>query len=272
MTNTPAVTFVIPVRHQDNARDWSLLKANLTQTIASVAAQTVTNWRGVIVANDGADLPSLPPGFEVARVQFPPNVAHDFAGGDREAFYDAFRIDKGRRVLAGMLRYPQSRFFMIVDDDDFVSNRIVEFAEANADANGWKISKGYVWGDGGAWLFKHDDFSRFCGTSLIVRGDLYRLPASVEEADPDFIKSMLGSHVRIGQILADRGTPLGVLPFRGAVYRVGHRGAHSNSTGLVRLFFANRAMLAKPVRLIGNVFRLAPIRMAQRREFFGAVS
>ena len=30
------VTFIIPVRHQDNARDWGLLKANLTQTVASI--------------------------------------------------------------------------------------------------------------------------------------------------------------------------------------------------------------------------------------------
>ena len=39
------VTFIIPVRHQDNARDWSLLKANLDQTIASVSNQTNDDWR-----------------------------------------------------------------------------------------------------------------------------------------------------------------------------------------------------------------------------------
>jgi hypothetical protein len=268
----PVVTFVIPVRHQDNAKDWGHLKANLTQTIASVAAQSRNNWRAVIVANEGADLPAVPLGFEIERVQFPPNPAHDLAGGDKEAVYDAFRLDKGRRVLAGMLRYPRSKFFMIVDDDDFVSNRIVEFVEANQDANGWKIGKGYVWSEGGAVLFKHDDFSSFCGTSLIVRGDLYALPRSVAEADVDYIKTMLGSHVRIGPILEEKGAALDVLPFRGAVYRVGHRGAHSNSTGLWRLFFFNRGMLTRPVRLVQNVFRILPLGVAQKREFFGATT
>ena len=56
------LTFIIPVRHQDNARDWALLKANLTQTAASIASQTHPGWRALVVANEGADLPDLPAG------------------------------------------------------------------------------------------------------------------------------------------------------------------------------------------------------------------
>ncbi|HET8762813.1 MAG TPA: glycosyltransferase, partial [Gemmatimonadales bacterium] len=74
---TPLVSFVIPVRHQDNARDWAALKANLTQTIASISNQTHDDWRAIIVANEQADLPELPPGFEVERVTFPPNDMHE---------------------------------------------------------------------------------------------------------------------------------------------------------------------------------------------------
>ena len=71
------VTFIIPVRHQDNARNWSLLKANLAQTIASISNQTHDDWRGIIVANEGADLPDLPQRFSVERVSFPPNDMHE---------------------------------------------------------------------------------------------------------------------------------------------------------------------------------------------------
>ncbi len=128
------VTFIIPVRHQDNARDWSLLKANLMQTIASISNQTNDDWRGIIVANEGADLPDLPERFGVERVTFPPNDMHELGkAGNMEDFYDAFRADKGRRVLMGMLRARDSRFFMIVDDDDFVSARIVQHASENPD-------------------------------------------------------------------------------------------------------------------------------------------
>ena len=34
------ITFIIPVRHQANAKDWTRLKGNLQQTAISIAAQT----------------------------------------------------------------------------------------------------------------------------------------------------------------------------------------------------------------------------------------
>ena len=170
------VTFIIPVRHQDNARDWSLLKANLVQTIASISNQTNDDWQGIIVANEGADLPDLPERFGVVRVAFPPNDLHEIDKANIEDVYDAFRADKGRRVLMGMLAAHNSRFFMIVDDDDLVSARIVQYVAENPDANGWTIDRGYIWDDGGKLLFEYDEFNHLCGTSLIVRSDLYGLP------------------------------------------------------------------------------------------------
>ncbi len=123
----PHITFIIPIRHQLNAKNWSELRANLTQTVKSIANQDFDGWRAIIVANHGADLPPLPPGFTVERVDFPPNRLHEQGNADKQSFYDAFRIDKGRRVLAGMLRAKPSDYFMIVDDDDFVSNRLSRF-------------------------------------------------------------------------------------------------------------------------------------------------
>ncbi len=263
------LTFIIPVRHQDNARDWSLLKANLAQTAASIAGQTHPGWRGLVVANEGADLPVLPAGFDVVRVDFAPNVLHEIGEADREAVYEAFRADKGRRVLAGMLAARDSRFFMIVDDDDFVSARIAGHVDENPDANGWTIERGYIWNDGGRLLLGYDGFDRLCGTSLIVRSDLYGLPPRFEDASLDWIKSMLGSHVRIAGILAGRGTPLAPLPFRGAVYRVAHGGSHSRAPSLVRTYFISREALARPRRLLRHLAGLRLVGDGARREFFG---
>ncbi|PZM07375.1 galactosyl transferase [Rhizobium tubonense] len=263
------VTFIIPVRHQENSNDWSSLKDRLSQTVASIAGQTNSDWRAVIVANEGADLPDLPAQFSVARVTFPPNQLHDLDGADREKVYDAFRLDKGRRVLSGMLSARDTRFFMIVDDDDFVSANIVAFAATHPDANGWKIDKGYLWNEGGRLLLHHNDFANFCGTSLIVRSDLYHLPATFEDADIDFVKSMLGSHIRIGKALADAGNPLAALPFRGAIYRVGHSGAHSKSSNLISTYFLNMSVLRRPRELLRNLLRVRTLDRSLRNEFFG---
>jgi glycosyltransferase involved in cell wall biosynthesis len=264
------VTFIIPVRHQANAKDWACLKANLTQTIASIAAQSNPNWRAIIVANEGADLPDVPNGFEIIQVNFPPNTMYEQQGNDKEIFYDAVRLDKGRRVLKGMLHVRNTTFYMVVDDDDFINNELVDFVAHNATANGWKINTGYVWGDGGNLLFIHNDFANFCGTSLIISADLYKLPDNFEDASVSYIKTMLGSHVKIGKILADQGTPLSSLPFRGAVYRIGHPGAHSKSPTMIKLYFLNKYFLLRPHKLLRNLLNLRFINTSFKRKYFGA--
>ena len=65
VTGGDILTFIIPIRHQANAKDWGALKANLVQTMRSIAGQSDPRWRGFVVANNGADLPPLPRGFSV---------------------------------------------------------------------------------------------------------------------------------------------------------------------------------------------------------------
>lgn len=263
------LTFIIPVRHQDNAKDWRQLAANLAQTVASISNQSNNDWSAVIVANEGAELPRLPDRFSVARVTFPPNDMHELGKQGREAFLDAFRADKGRRVLSGMLRARESGYFMIVDDDDFVSARIVEFVGKNAGDNGWKIDRGFLWSNESRLLLAHNNFSRLCGTSLIVRSDLYNLPSSLEAASIEWVKSWLGSHILIGPELERRGTPLASLPFRGAVYRVGHAGSHSQAKGVLATYAFNRNAFRRPRNFLGTLARLRRIGPGARREFFG---
>ena len=263
------LTFVIPVRHPANSKNWVQLKANLLQTINSISAQNNSNWRAVIVANEGADLPDVPNGFEIVRVDFLPNEMYEQGSNDKEVFYDAVRIDKGRRVLKGMLHARDTAFYMIVDDDDFVSNRLVSYVEQNQNANGWKIKDGYVWGDGGKLVYIHHDFANFCGTSLIIRSDLYSLPDSFETASDEYIKTMLGSHVKISKILADKGAPLANLPFLGAVYRIGHAGAHSKSPSLIKQYCLSKYLFLRPHKLILNLMNLRLISESFKKQYFG---
>ena len=255
-TDAPVVTFIIPVRHQDNAKDWPALVSRLRQTVQSIAHQTHASWRGLVVANVGAQLPIMPPGFEVVRVNYPPNPRYELDLTDRESMYDAVRWDKGRRVLAGMLAAGPTGYFMVVDDDDFVSREITAHAAGNFGANGWTIKNGYIWSDGARFAFLHTEFSSFCGTSHVIRSDLYNLPPSLTAANDDYVKSMLGSHVRIESLLAAEGRPLQSLPFPGAIYRVGHAGAHSKSRGTFRNFLVNKKTLRSPRLLLNNARKL----------------
>ncbi|MGO8301515.1 galactosyl transferase, partial [Rhizobium ruizarguesonis] len=77
-------TFIILFRRQDNARDGSRLKANLTQTVAAISNQTNGDWRGISVANEGADLPDLLEEFSVVWVAFPSSDLCGFGEGGKE--------------------------------------------------------------------------------------------------------------------------------------------------------------------------------------------
>jgi hypothetical protein len=267
--NEVILTFVIPLRHPQNARDWPALKLSLAQTVRSISGQDDVRWRAIIVANAGSDLPPLPDKFAVKHVDFPPNPMFERGDNDREAFLDSCRVDKGRRVLAGILEADRNGYVMVVDDDDFVSCRLTGFAASRAGDNGWYVQNGYIWGDGGRLIYEYPDFWKFCGTSHIVRTALYDLPACVEAADPDYVRRIFGSHVYVRDHLAELGVPLEPLPFLGAVYRMGHANAHSRSGGLIRQVFYKRELLRNPFQLAGRLSRLRLLNAAVRRQFWG---
>jgi hypothetical protein len=267
--NDCVLTFIIPLRHPENSPDWPALKRRLAQTIRSIAGQDDDRWRAIIVANEGSDLPALPSNFELKQVRFPPNPMFEQGDNDREAFLSSCRLDKGRRVLAGVLQGDRSGYSMVVDDDDFVSCRLTSFAASRPDGNGWYMQKGYVWGDGGKLIYEHADFWKFCGTSHIIRTELYELPASIDDAEPDYIRKIFGSHVFVRGYLEARVRPLEPLPFVGAIYRIGHVGAHSKSPGLARQVFFRREVLKNPLKLAQRFSRLRLLDATVRQQFWG---
>ena len=130
---------------------------------------------------------------------------------DKEEFYEAFRGDKGRRVLAGMLHARSAGHLMIVDDDDFVSRRLASFVAANRAANGWYFRTGYVWGDSGAF-----STHRLASLRHVThrQGGSVGLPASLEAARDLHSKDAGQSH-SIRDHLASAGAPLAAYPLSG---------------------------------------------------------
>jgi hypothetical protein len=262
------LTFIIPVRHPQNAKDWGRVKYVLGQTAASIAGQESGAWRAVVVANTGSDLPPLPRGFEVAWVDFSPNPIHDL-GQDFTSWpdkYEAFRYDKGRRVLAGLLHAPNSNHYMVVDDDDFVSSRLAGFVERHPTANGWYITDGYMWSEGSHWIFKFPSLHKHCGTTHIVHRDLMKIPPTFAEAPQEHVR-WLGTHARITEEFVAAGHPLEPLPFAGSVYRVGHGNAHSQTRAVWHSCFMRKGVLFRPHVLASNLTRLRSLTPTHISEF-----
>ncbi len=269
------LTFLIPVRHPENVRDAALARTLLAETFASISAQDVDGWKAIVIANRGADLPPLPANFGVEWVDFPPNALHDRRLDDYLASKDASRLDKGRRLLAGLLAARDSTYVMPVDDDDFVSRRISGFVKENSKEHGWYIQRGFE-------LFESDwlklfvplsDFWRSCGSCSIVRRDLFETMGCTEGAADELIRDFLGPHARMIETLADSGFALAELPFAGAVYRRGHANSLSSSgrrVGAFRRKIINRGLYRSPLENLKNLVSIRPVGRRFRSEFMGA--
>lgn len=260
------LTFVIPVRHQATVKNWDEVKRNLVETLRSVAGQTHPDWRLILIANEGADLPDLPDQATVVTVTFDPPVMPD-RSLDKEAFYEAIRLDKGRRVLAGLLAHRPDGFVMVVDYDDLISRRLAETAATHPRSNGWYVEDGYLY-DRPPFVITRTAFWRLCGTSLVIRADLLGLPASAAEATDAHVKRRLGSHVFSKGDLEGLGTPLERLPYPGAMYRVGHGGA-TVGTPSVRHHVRLRLLARNPILFFKRLASIRVLTAQLRAEFFG---
>lgn len=263
---TPPLVFIIPVRHPASVADWSVLQRYLRQTLASIAAQTSSDWDCVVVANAEALLPDMPPNCRVIRVDLPLPEMPD-RKTQLEAYYDTVRHDKGLRIHAGLDGIAKNSHVMVVDFDDFVHRRVAAFVGEHRSETGWKISQGYVW-SGGSWCFAQSGFHQMCGTSHIIRRDLLGSFTTIDGGhDIAAIKRRLGSHIFIHKDLTAEGHPLEDLPFAGAVYRVGNPQSTSGSGQLPALMTPPRNLLGHPRAFARNMLRYRYVTRNLRKDF-----
>lgn len=264
------LTFIIPVRHPDSSNRWDVLIKNLKETIQSISAQTSHRWKCVVVANSGAELPNLPEKFEVCFVNFPPNKLYTKGIADQGAFQEAVKFDKGKRILSGILHAKSKNYLMFVDDDDFIHRDLTKFVCKNKGENGWYIPKGMLWKDGSNLLMNFSRFNMYCGTSHIVRSDLLDLDKNEEDIDIEYIKRMLGSHIHLKSELDKNQTPLKALPFRGAIYRIGHSDTHSKNN-IFDYYFSMNQVLKHPLSSSRHLFALRLKTKKIKANYFGIV-
>lgn len=267
------LTFIVPIRHPAGVRNRDEQQRTLTETIRSIAGQKGKRWRAVIVCNPEQRLPPLPERFSVLPVALPFNPALGQAAS-KDAVYALIRQDKGARVAAAAALLPSDGYMMVVDDDDFVHCDIADHVAKSVSYSGWKISDGYSWAVGSRYAYRVAEFDRLCGTSLIVRNDLY-LGFGQTRPCSDALDEY-GSHRLISERLEKAGHPLGVLPFHGAIYRTAHSNASQVDVANAQAGRGQKKRSFFVIRLLrkaaGYMFRVRFGKKPQGRVLFGDLS
>lgn len=257
------LTFLIPVRHPSTVRDWSVVKELMSQTIASISAQTSSAWRCLIAAEAGCDLPRLPPNVEVVTTNISaPNLPDP--SKSMFPYWQAVRVDKGARARAALRARPLDGYYMVTDYDDLVSSRLAAHCDEHPEVPGWYMPDGYAYAGRNMVLRMNGNFHERCGTCQILAARILENAYSdAPEGDFD-AQNFLGSHVLGRRELQKTKDKLLPLPFRGAVYRV--QVASSTSGNSIRsLIFDDRNPLAIVRRSLG----LGTVTHRFRQEFLG---
>lgn len=235
------------------------VQALLSLTLASIAAQTDTDWECYVVAEEGMELPKLPRNTWAIRSNIPPQTTLAF--GDRTR---AVRRDKGLRLFAGLSAARPSGHVMFVDHDDWVHRNLAWFANSYPESSGWFVGTGLIYG-GGYLALGYDQFHRICGTSHIVNSRVLKMQLKRREMDYEWIDRTLGSHKFLKGDLDRSETPLALLPFAGAVYLVGHSSADTGPRSLPTRFF--HPLKTSPRTFVGRILRLKRMTRSRLSEF-----
>ncbi|WP_428663331.1 glycosyltransferase family A protein [Reyranella sp.] len=212
--------FCIPLMPKANASDWEQVSKVFNQTLRSLDNQTNKSFQVLLAAQD---MPEIAPDLKLDVVHLTPHWTV-------ENLTNAKLRDKRwkRTLLLRAVRERGGGYVMMLDADDLVSNRLVDYVLKDGDPNGYIAETGYaydwkanliapipgVWGKG---------FDGVCGSCSVINFTLNDLPPlrGGDEA-ADYLAKHLKEHSGWKHVMREFGRPLKPLPFPAAIYVLNH--------------------------------------------------
>ena len=209
------LAFVIRLKSKKVSSSWEQVSKLFERTLKSVCNQTSPNFRVIVVCHEKPCIE-----FNHSHVEY---IEVDFERPGQNL--EGKRLDKARKSFIGIVRAQELNpsHIMPVDADDCISNNLAKFVNQNPQDNGWYVNKGYVYKEGDKCIYlRQYRFNQSCGTSRIIRNDLYQLSENLTDVYQVPI-SILWELIRHQNKKVRGGEKLKQLPFIGAVYNIGNQ-------------------------------------------------
>jgi len=222
------IYFGIPLRSKASSNNWEQVCMLFNRTLWSVYNQTKPNFRIIIACHEKPELTRNYDNrveFIQVDVPFPKNLNEQMC----DKGYKVHAIGKRINELGG-------GFTMIVDADDLISNKIVEFV-LNNESNqfGWYVKSGYILYLDKMKLKYAPKFPS--GSNCVINYTKELLPSSMDNAwkasnENNFYIIIKGhSIITKKKACSDIGRPIKPFPFKAAIYVLGTGDNHSTLTG-----------------------------------------
>jgi hypothetical protein len=209
VVNQTPFLFAIPLRSRAVSRDWKRVCNLLSRTLSSILGQTDQNFYVAVGCHELPEL-TIPPDPHVVFLQTSAAIPTALAqqGEDKK---------RKRRLALAYLRTLGGGYFMPLDADDLVSQRLVQYVRSNPPQFGYIMNKGYELDSQTGRVKYAPRFSKFCGSCAIFRFSAEDLPSS--EADgKEYVADKFGDHIKWKEVGEKLKRPLSDLPIRGAMY------------------------------------------------------
>jgi hypothetical protein len=203
--------FVIPLKSKKVSQSWESTSKLFERSIKSVCNQSESEFRVIVVCHEKPDIEFVHPNVTYIEVNYPVPTQD----------YKSKKLDREQKTAIGIIesRNLNLSHIMVVDADDCISRHLAKFVSLNRESYGWFINKGYSYKDRSKLIkIIRKGFDRYCGTSIIIRADLYNFPIDKNEDELGDYMYRFYEHRQIRSTLTERGTPVDSLPFVGAVY------------------------------------------------------
>ena len=222
----------------------------------SVFGQSTSSFRLVAVCHEP---PRLKRCFD-ERLEF---ITVNFPAPSYD--YDQMVNDKVRKLIVALRRSRElgASFVMPIDADDLISNRLVAYALAHPDADGWFVDRGWRYEHDRRWIDVLDRFNLVCGSCNILSRRWFAFPGLPErerEAETELIEK---GHHQAAQAFLARGVKLKPVPFRAVVY-VDHVGDRLGED-LSKRHAIIPAMRRKPIVRIAGQLKRSALTLRKRR-------
>lgn len=218
--------FVVPIKSRKISKSWDNLSLLFERTAKSICNQTHPDFRMIVVCQEQPNIKFEHPNLQYLTVDLGLPVPTTIVEK---------RVDKMYKIIAGV-RWAKEigcAHIMLADGDDCVSRCLADFVAQNKSVYGYFFKRGYCYNNSNVIKIMRKGFHHYCGTTHIIRSDLYdvseatlaRIPDSITSPNqiPQDIHDFYYCHRYFARAVESKGGHLEPLPFVGSIYILGNR-------------------------------------------------
>lgn len=213
------VVFLTSIRHPQNSNNFEKVEDLFETTLHSVFSQRDPNFKFVVVCNQIPNVKFNDPKLVYHVVDFPPQSPERKTPTGMSAHY----YDKGTKLMSGLLFslkfYPD--YIFIIDADDWVNIRVVEYLHTRPKYPVWYVDGGYLANYKLKRMKRKHGMNRFCGSTFAYEPSFLIKMANIAfhidetsaqeqliaATSENFIYKNIGDHPGNYRFFSERGIP-----------------------------------------------------------------